>query len=132
MYYLYCENKGADQLHGYHETDLHLFSHMQNVGFLMTQLKCVEGFETDKITNSPFRFSCLVHVGPMTLCINEVNKIDVMNNDTGNTKTQRTTALSLTKSTTFLAHRSCYAYRMPMLRRPSVVLPSTIFQDLLL
>ena len=62
---------------------------MQNVDFLMTLLKCVEGFETDMITNSPFRFSCLVYVGLITLYINEINKIDVMNNDTGNNKTQK-------------------------------------------
>ena len=32
------KNKGADQLHSYCEADLRLFSHMQNVGFLMMQL----------------------------------------------------------------------------------------------
>ena len=37
LYYLSSENKFADQLRG---ADLHLgFSHMQNVGFLTTQLK---------------------------------------------------------------------------------------------
>ena len=38
---LYCpcsENKAADQLRSYCEADLHLFSHMQIVGFLMMQL----------------------------------------------------------------------------------------------
>ena len=41
MDYLCSENKGADQLCGYHEADLRLcFSHMQNVGFLMTRLIC--------------------------------------------------------------------------------------------
>ena len=41
MYYLCSENKGADQLRGYHEADLRLcLSHMQNVGFLMTRLIC--------------------------------------------------------------------------------------------
>ena len=40
MYYLCSENKGADQLRGHREADLCLwFSHMQNVGFLMTRLK---------------------------------------------------------------------------------------------
>ena len=38
MYYLCRENKDADQLRGYREADLRLFSHMQNVGFLMTRL----------------------------------------------------------------------------------------------
>ena len=38
-FYLCSENKGADQLRGYREADLRLlFSHMQNVGFLMTRL----------------------------------------------------------------------------------------------
>ena len=32
------ENKGADQLRGYHEADLSLFSHMQNIGFFMKRL----------------------------------------------------------------------------------------------
>ena len=36
LYYLCSENKGADQLYGYRKADLRLlFSHMQNVGFLM-------------------------------------------------------------------------------------------------
>ena len=39
MYYPSSENKGADQLRGYRESDLRLwFSHMQIVGFLMTRL----------------------------------------------------------------------------------------------
>ena len=39
LYYLCSENKGADQLRGSREADLHLFfSHMQNVGFHITQL----------------------------------------------------------------------------------------------
>ena len=39
-YYLCNENKGADQLRGYREDEsASLFSHMQNVGFLMTRLK---------------------------------------------------------------------------------------------
>ena len=39
LYYLCSENKGADQLRGYREADLRLcFSHMENVGFLMTRL----------------------------------------------------------------------------------------------
>ena len=39
LYFLCSENKGADQLLGYREADLHLcFSPMQNVGFLMTWL----------------------------------------------------------------------------------------------
>ena len=34
LYYLCSENKGAGQLHGNREADMHLcFSHMQNVGF---------------------------------------------------------------------------------------------------
>ena len=36
LHYLCSENKGADQLCGYAS----LFSHMQNVGFLMTRLIC--------------------------------------------------------------------------------------------
>ena len=36
LYYLSGENKGADQLRG--NLSASLFSHMQNVGFLMTQL----------------------------------------------------------------------------------------------
>ena len=39
LYYLCSENKGADQLRSYRLADLHLlFSHKQNVGFLMTWL----------------------------------------------------------------------------------------------
>ena len=39
-HYLCSENKGADQLRGYHAADLRLcLSHMQKAGFLMTQLK---------------------------------------------------------------------------------------------
>ena len=38
VYYLCSKNKGADQLCCYCEADLRLFSHMQNVGFLKTQL----------------------------------------------------------------------------------------------
>ena len=39
MYYLCSENKGAEQLHGYHAADLRLcFSHMQKVAFPMMQL----------------------------------------------------------------------------------------------
>ena len=37
-YYLCSENKGADQLRGYHKADLRLSVHMQNVGFLLTWL----------------------------------------------------------------------------------------------
>ena len=33
------KNKGADQLRGYRETDVSLFSHMQKAVFLMTRLK---------------------------------------------------------------------------------------------
>ena len=40
LYYPSSENKGADQLRGYHEADLrHCFRILQNVGFLMTRLK---------------------------------------------------------------------------------------------
>ena len=39
LYYLCSENKGADQLRGYREADLRLFSHMQKAGFLITRLK---------------------------------------------------------------------------------------------
>ena len=36
LYYPCSENKGADQLRGYREADLHLlFSHIQTSGFLM-------------------------------------------------------------------------------------------------
>ena len=36
LYYLGSENKGADQLRGYHAADLRLcFSHMQKADFLM-------------------------------------------------------------------------------------------------
>ena len=35
---LCSENKGADQLRGNREADLHLFSHIQKAGFLMTRL----------------------------------------------------------------------------------------------
>ena len=38
---LYClsrANKGADQLHGYHASDVRLCFHMQKAGFLMIQL----------------------------------------------------------------------------------------------
>ena len=39
MYYPSSENKGADQLRGYREADLHfLFSPMQIVGFLIRRL----------------------------------------------------------------------------------------------
>ena len=39
MYYPCSENKGADQLRGYREADLHLFfTHMQKSGFLMSWL----------------------------------------------------------------------------------------------
>ena len=38
-WYLCSENKGADQLCCYCTADLHLFSHWQKSGFLMTQLK---------------------------------------------------------------------------------------------
>ena len=37
MYYLYSENKEADQMGGYHSADhSSLFSHMQKAGFLRT------------------------------------------------------------------------------------------------
>ena len=39
LYYLRSQNKGADQLHSYCKADsVPLFSHMQNVGFLMRRL----------------------------------------------------------------------------------------------
>ena len=38
MYYQCSENKGTDQLRGYCEADLRLFSHMRIVGFLMRRL----------------------------------------------------------------------------------------------
>ena len=34
------ENKGADQLRGYREADLRLFSYRQKTGFLTTRLIC--------------------------------------------------------------------------------------------
>ena len=41
LYFPSSENKGADQLHGYREADLHLcFCIMQIVGFTMRRLKC--------------------------------------------------------------------------------------------
>ena len=47
LYYLFRENKGADQLRGYREADLHLcFLHMQKVGFLKTRLKLFITFGT--------------------------------------------------------------------------------------
>ena len=44
LYYLRSENKGADQLRGYREADLRLFSHMQKAGFLMTRLNFILAF----------------------------------------------------------------------------------------
>ena len=41
LFYLCSENKGADQLCGYREADLRLFSHMQNVSFLIKRLICI-------------------------------------------------------------------------------------------
>ena len=39
MYYVFSENKAADELRDYRATDPHLlFSHMQIAGFLMMQL----------------------------------------------------------------------------------------------
>ena len=38
VYYPFSENKGADQLRGYRDADLRLFSQMQNVGFPMRRL----------------------------------------------------------------------------------------------
>ena len=48
LYYLCSENKGADQLRGYREADLRLFSHVQKAGFLTTRLiyDLVRGVET--------------------------------------------------------------------------------------
>ena len=40
LYYPRSENKGADQLRGYREADLRLFSPMQIVGFPMRRLIC--------------------------------------------------------------------------------------------
>ena len=51
MYYPCSENKGADQLCGYHEADLRLcFSHMQFVGFLTRRLIYVGFYE--ELTNT--------------------------------------------------------------------------------
>ena len=41
LYYPCSENKDADQLRGYREADLHLFSHVQKSGFLMARLICI-------------------------------------------------------------------------------------------
>ena len=38
LYYICSENKAADQLCGYREADLRLFSHMQKADFLTTRL----------------------------------------------------------------------------------------------
>ena len=44
LYYLWSENKGADQLWSYCTSDLWLcFSRMQTVGFLVQRLKYKEG-----------------------------------------------------------------------------------------
>ena len=47
LFYPRSENKGADQLRSYHEADLRLFWHMQNVGFLITRLKCIKAIKSN-------------------------------------------------------------------------------------
>ena len=54
---LFMENKGTDQLRGYHAADLRapLFSYLQKSGFLMTRLiYVVEGFMEDNYCH-PFK-----------------------------------------------------------------------------
>ena len=59
LYYLYSINKDADQLHGYHATDLYslLVLHMKKAGFFMTYWfsSCIILFYYDQLF-------CLIYV----------------------------------------------------------------------